>query len=43
MSAVLETFRERLEVIDQGFTPKQQAAMDELQRQAGYSVIFNKS
>ena len=34
-----EAFRERLEVIDQGFTPSQQAAMDELQRQAGYSVI----
>ena len=36
-----ETFRERLEVVDQGFTPSQQAAMDELQRQAGYSVVFN--
>lgn len=36
-----ETFRERLEVVDQGFTPTQQAAMDELQRQAGYSVVFN--
>ena len=36
-----ETFRERLEVIDQGFTAKQQIAMDELQRQAGYSVICN--
>lgn len=24
-----------------GFTPSQQAAMDELQRQAGYSVVFN--
>lgn len=36
-----ETFRERLEVIDQGFTSKQQAAIDELQRQAGYSVVFN--
>ena len=34
-------FRERLEVVDQGFTPSQQAAMDELQRQAGYSVVFN--
>lgn len=34
-------FRERLEVIDQGYTPSQQAAMDELQRQAGYSVVFN--
>lgn len=36
-----ETFRERLEVVDKGFTPSQQAAMDELQRQAGYSVVFN--
>lgn len=36
-----ETFRKRLEVIDKGFTPSQQAAMDELQRQAGYSVICN--
>lgn len=36
-----ETFRERLEVVDHGFTPTQQAAMDELQRQAGYSVVFN--
>ena len=34
-----DNFRERLEKIDQGFTPAQQAAMDELQRQAGYSVI----
>lgn len=34
-----ETFRERLEKVDKGFTPSQQAAMDELQRQAGYSVI----
>ena len=43
-----ETFRERLEVVDQGFTPTQQAAMDELQRQAGYKraavkqIIFLK-
>ncbi len=36
-----ETFRERLEVVDKGFTPTQQAAMDELQRQAGYSIVFN--
>lgn len=36
-----DTFRERLEVIDQGYTPSQQAAMDELQRQAGYSVVCN--
>lgn len=36
-----DTFRERLEVIDQGFTEQQQAAMDELMRQAGYSVICN--
>lgn len=35
-----DNFRERLEKIDQGFTPAQQAAMDELQRQAGYSVIY---
>ncbi|MDY6148940.1 MAG: hypothetical protein SPI35_08000 [Porphyromonas sp.] len=37
-----DTFRERLGTIDGGFTPSQQAAMDELERQAGYRVIINQ-